>query len=198
MKRHESVDAYVDSLDKWKDEIVRLRQILNSTQLQECVKWGAPAYTYQGKIVIGLAAFKEHFGIWFHQGALLKDKNGVLINSQEGKTKALRQWRMQSAKEIKPAVIKSYVKESIENIEKGAEIKPDRNKPISIPPELAQALKKNKKAQATFAGLTPGKQREYAEYISDAKRLETKQNRIEKILPMIISGVGLNDKYKNC
>jgi uncharacterized protein YdeI (YjbR/CyaY-like superfamily) len=198
MKRYESVDAYVDSLDKWKDEIVRLRQILNATQLQECVKWGAPAYTYQGKIVIGLAAFKEHFGIWFHQGALLKDKNGVLVNSQEGKTKALRQWRMQSAKEIKPAVIKSYVKESIGNIEKGAEIKPDRNKPISIPIELAQALKKNKKAQAMFAGLTPGKQREFAEHISDAKRPETKQNRIEKILPMIISGVGLNDKYKNC
>ena len=198
MKRFKTVDAYVDSLGQWHDEVVKLREILNSTELTEEVKWGMPTYTHNGKNVAGIAAFKEHFALWFFQGALLEDKENVLINCQEGRTKALRQWRMTSKKDIKSRVIKSYVKESIANFSEGKEIKADRNKPVVVPKELETALKKNKKAWSKFDSLTIGKKREFAEHISDAKRPETKQKRIEKILPMILDGVGLNDKYKNC
>ena len=198
MKRFKSVEEYIDSLDQWHDEVVKLREILKSTDLTEEVKWGLPAYTFNGKNVAGIAAFKEHFALWFFQGALLKDTDGVLVNCQDGKTKAMRQWRMTSKKEIKVRTIKAYVKESIANFAGGKEIKADRNKPVLVPKELESALKKNKKAWSKFESLTIGKKREFADHVSDAKRAETKQKRIEKILPMILDGVGLNDKYRNC
>ena len=198
MKRYKSVDAYIEGEEKWQKELVRLRQILTSTKLEEEVKWGAPCYTYQGKNVVGIGAFKSYFGLWFHQGAQIPDPNKVLINCQEGKTKALRQWRMESGKEIKATVIKQYVKEAIAVVDQGKEIKPDRSKPVVVPAILKKALTQNKKANTAFKALTKGKQREYTDYIAEAKQEKTKLNRIEKILPMIESGIGLNDKYRNC
>ncbi len=126
----------------------------------------------------------------------MKDKNKVLINAQEGTTKALRQWRMQSAKDIKPAAIKAYVKEAIGLTKAGKKIGPQKNKPIVVPPELKKALAKNAKAKKGFATLRPGLQREYTDHVASAKREETKQKRIEKILPMMAAGNGLHDKYR--
>ncbi len=198
MKRSRTVDDYIGNASAWQPELRRLREVLLSTPLTEEVKWGAPCYTYNGKNVVGLAAFKEWVCLWFHQGALLTDTNGVLINAQEGKTRALRQWRMTSASDIKPRVIKRYVKEAISLVDAGKEIKAERDKPVDLPNELASAMRRFKGATAGFRGLTPGRQREYAEYIASAKRDDTKQKRIDKILPMIAAGVGLNDKYRNC
>ena len=196
MKRFKSVDAYIDAAEQFQDELIQLRKILNSTPLDEEVKWGAPCYTYEGKMVVGMGSFKSYCGLWFYQGALLSDPESVLINAQEGKTKALRQWRFASKKEIKSRVIKAYVKEAIELQKQGLEIKPTKKPDTNIPSQLKSALSKNKKAQAAFKSMTPGKRREYAEYISDAKRDETKEKRIKKIVPMIAAGVGLNDKYR--
>jgi len=198
MQRYTSVDDYIKNAGQWQAELTKLREILNSTELEETVKWGAPCYTIDGKNIVGMAGFKSYFGLWFHQGALLADEAGVLINAQDGKTKALRQWRMKSAKDIKVRTIKAYVKEAIELQRAGKEIKPTRGKTVTIPPELKAALGKNKITQAAFSALTPGKQREYADHIADAKRDATKQSRLEKILPMIREGKGLHDKYKNC
>ena len=145
---------------------------------------------------MGLGGFKTYFGLWFYQGALLTDPQGVLVNAQEGKTKAMRQWRMQSAKEIRVRTIKTYVKEAIALAQQDKTIKADRAKPLIIPAQLQQALSQNKKAKTAFDKLTKGRQREYADYISDAKRNETKAKRLAKILPMIAAGAGLNDKYR--
>ena len=106
MKRYKSVDDYIAGAEHWQVELIRLREILQSTKLEETVKWGAPCYTHNGKMVVGLGAFKSYVGLWFHQGALLSDPEKVLINAQEGKTKALRQWRFSSLKEIKARPIK--------------------------------------------------------------------------------------------
>ena len=135
-------------------------------------------------------------GLWFFQGALLSDPESVLFNAQVGKTKALRQWRFQSKKEINSRLIKAYVQEAITLQEQGREIKPSRQQAITIPPELQAALAKNKRASAQFKTLTKGRQREYAQYIAEAKREETKVKRIEKVLPIIVAGKGLNDKYR--
>ena len=196
MKRFKSVDDYVASLSKWQKEIVKLRQILNSTELQECVKWGIPCYTIDGKNVVGIAAFKDYFGLWFYQGVFLQDKQEVLVNQQEGKTRGMRQWRFQSASDIKVRLIKSYVKEAIDLAKAGKEIKPQRGLPVVVPDELASAFNDDPKAGKAFAQLGLGKQREYVEHIASAKRPETKTRRLEKILPMIKQGVGLNDKYR--
>lgn len=197
MKQNKTVDDYINNAGRWQSELKTLRKILQSCRLTEDVKWGAPCYTHNGKNVVGLGAFKSYFGLWFHQGALLKDKSNVLINAQEGKTKALRQWRMHTAGDIKPTVIKRYVKESIALFDAGREIRASKNKPVSVPPELSAALRRNKGATAAFRGLRKGLQREYADYIGSAKRDETKRKRIDKVLPMIAAGIGLNDKYRS-
>jgi len=196
MKRHKTVDDYINASEQWGSELARIRRILKATELTEDVKWGGPCYTFDGKNVVGMAGFKSYFGLWFHQGALLKDDQKVLINAQEGTTKALRQWRMQSAKEIKPAIIKRYVKEAIQLVKDGKSIGLAKKKPVAVPPELKKAIGKTKIAQKKFAELTPGKQREYAEYIATAKREDTKKKRLQKVLPMIKSGKGLHDKYR--
>ena len=197
MKRYKTVAEYIEGNAHWREEVTQLSDILRSTALKETIKWGAPCYTFKGKNVVGLGAFKAYFGLWFFQGALLKDDAKVLISAQEGKTKALRQWRMQSAAEIKTAVIKRYVKEAVSLVESGTEIKADRSKPVDVPAELNAALRKQKGATALFKSLSKGRQREYAEFVASAKRDDTKQKRIAKILPMIEAGVGLNDKYRS-
>ena len=196
MKRYKTVDDYVAGRELWQDEIRRLRKILLTTELTEEVKWGGPCYTYDGQNVVGIGGFKSYFGLWFHQGVLLKDKEAVLINAQEGTTKALRQWRMHSSKDIKPAIIKAYVKEAISLVEAGKKIGPQKKKPLVVPSELKQALAKNVKAQKGFGALSLGLQREYTDHIASAKREETKKKRIEKILPMMAAGKGLHDKYR--
>jgi uncharacterized protein YdeI (YjbR/CyaY-like superfamily) len=196
MKRAESVEQYIADADNWQDELGKLRGILRSTKLEEGVKWGAPCYMHDGKNVVGIGAFKSYFGLLFYQGALLSDKKGVLINAQEGKTKALRQWRMNRTSDIKPSVIRSYVKEAVGLATEGRAIGANRAKPVVVPAELKKAFRANKKAAANFKGMRLGLRREYADYIADAKRDETKQRRIDKILPMISAGVGLNDQYR--
>ena len=196
MQRAKSVDDYIANAGDWQAEITRLREILCSTALTEEVKWGAPCYTWKGKNVVGIGAFKSYFGLWFHQGALLKDEDNVLINAQEGKTRALRQWRMTSASEIKPRAIKRYVKEAMGQVNAGHEITPRRARTVVVPDELAEAMRNHKAAAAAFEKLTPGRQREYSEYVASAKRIVTKQSRINKILPMIAAGKGLNDRYR--
>ena len=173
----------------------RLRIILNECEVEETVKWGQPCYTHGGRNVAGIGAFKKFVSVWFFQGALLRDEQGVLVNAQEGKTRAMRQWRFQSVDEIDEPLLRDYVKESVENQRQGREIKPQRIKPVEVPVELADALAEHDDAGDRFNALAPGKQREYAEYIAEAKREATKLRRLENILPMIRAGLGLNDKY---
>ncbi len=196
MQRAKSADDYFAKTTAWKNEQLVLRAVLLATPLTEEFKWGAPCFTYKGKNVVGIGGFKSYFGLWFHQGALLTDDRNVLINAQEGKTKALRQWRMTSDEDIRPTIIKNYVKEAISLVDQGKAIKADRSVPLTVPAELQNALRRSKGAIAAFKKLRPGLQREYAEYIAVAKRDNTKKNRIDKVMPMIMAGVGLNDKYR--
>ena len=158
-----------------------------------------PVYTLNGKNVVGLAGFKNHFCVWFFNGVFLKDEQKLLVNAQEGKTKALRQMRCESIDNIDKNVVLDYIKEAIENQKLGKELKPERKgKTVLIPEELQKELDVNPALSEAFKMLTPGKQREYCEHIASAKRETTKLSRLEKINPMILKGVGLHDKYKNC
>lgn len=197
MKRHKTADEFIGTQKQWKDELITLRKIIKSTELVEAIKWGVPVYTVDGKNVVGLGAFKSYFGIWFFQGVFLKDKSKKLINAQEGLTKGLRQWRMLSADEIDENLLIAYLEEAIQNQKDGKEIKSEK-KPLVIPNELKKAFKSNANVEKAFDQFTLGKKREFAEYISEAKREDTKQKRLEKIVPMILDKVGLNDKYRDC
>lgn len=198
MKSITDITQYIAKHNQWEEELTCLREIVLSTSLQETIKWGAPVYTVDSKNVIGLGAFKSYVGIWFFQGALLNDSKKKLINAQENKTKALRQWRFKSYQDIKnlSELIKEYILEAISNQKQGKFIKPDRNKPLIVPSELRELLSENIELTEKYSELTKSKQREFAEYISEAKRTETRYKRLDKIEPLILQGIGLNDKYK--
>ena len=195
MKKFSSADAYIDCHQNWQELLTTLRSILLKNGLEETIKWGAPVYTWKGKNVVGLGAFKSYTGLWFFQGALLSDPAKVLVNAQEGKTVAMRQWRFPEGSAIDRELVDSYVLEAIENQEAGKEIKP-RKKPLKIPSELQQALDSDPELADRYHAMSLSCKREYAEYISEAKREATRLRRLEKIIPMIGNGVGLNDRYR--
>lgn len=198
MKYASTVADYIDSKGDWAAGLSLLRELFLSTRLKEEVKWGMPTYTFRKKNVAGFSAFKTYCGIWFFQGVFMKDPAGVLVNAREGITKAQRQWRFASVDQIRENsdLILQYLKEAIRNQEAGLELKPDRHQPLEIPPALAEALESDPSLRDRFDALSPGKQREYADHIRMAKREETRMQRLAKIRPMILEGLGLNDKYK--
>ncbi|MCF6348626.1 MAG: DUF1801 domain-containing protein [Flavobacteriaceae bacterium] len=193
------VDAYIAKHSNFTKLINEIRKILLSTEFEETIKWGMPTYTINNKNVVGIGAFKSHCGVWFFQGALLKDAHKVLRNAQEGKTQTMRQWRFTNDSKVDKKLLLTYIKEAITNEKKNLRIKPIRTKkPLIIPPELFSSINKNKMLNKSFEALTLSKKREFSEYMAEAKREATKTKRLEKIIPMIMNNVGLHDKYKNC
>ncbi len=197
MTDSQKVDAFIAAQTKWKEKLQQLRAVFKKTELTEEVKWGKPTYTLNGKMVAAMADFKNHMALWFHQGVFLKDKHNKLINAQEGVTKALRQWRFEEEDEIDSKLVLEYIKEAIANAVAGKVLKKAVKKEISIPEIFKNALEEDKDLKKNFNSLTPGKQREYSEYIGEAKREATQQKRLEKCRELIKKGVALNDKYKN-
>ena len=198
MHKAKTADEFFEKAPLWRSELKALRKILLTCGLDEQVKWGGPCYTVKGVNVVGLGAFKSYFGLWFFQGALLTDAKKVLVNAQEGRTRAQRQWRMRSAEEIDATAISRYVKEAVSLAKAGKRVEKSPPKKLIMPAELAKALAADKKTGAAFRALTSGRQREYADYVSEASQAATKEKRIARILPMISAGGGLNDKYRNC
>lgn len=185
----------MDKINHWNEELNLLTEIVEKSGLEKTIKWGAPVYTHKGKNIISFGGFKNHFALWFYNGVFLKDPYKVLVSAQE-RTKALRQWRFHSIDEIDEKIILEYIEESVENSEKGKEIKPEKFKSVPVPELLLNELNSNEKLKSSFEKLTPGKQKEYNLYIEEAKQEKTKLARIEKIKPLILNDLGLNDKYK--
>ncbi len=198
MSDSEKIYNYIQKNSHWEEELTLLRSIFQKTELKEEVKWGIPAYTLNGSLVAGLGAFKNHYAIWFHQGVFLKDIQKQLVNAQDGKTKAMRQWKFTVENTIDSKLVLAYIIEAIANAKAGKKVKPQQKKELIIPPLLLEAFKNNKKLNNQFNKLTPGKQREYTEHIGSAKREATQISRLEKCTPLILDGKGLYDKYKNC
>lgn len=195
----EKIDTYFEKESPFREGINHIRAIVQDTELQEDWKWNIPCYTVQGRNVMGIASFKNHFGIWFFQGVFLEDKKKLLRNAQDGKTKAMRSLHYESIEAIDSDILKAYILEAIQNAKDGKEIRPDRSKKeVHIPAELESAFAKAENLKTAFQTLTPGKQREYTEHIGGAKQETTRLRRLEKCIPMILEGIGLNDKYKNC
>lgn len=196
MKGYKTVDEYILNVAEGREILIVLRDLIRSTELIETVKWGIPVYTINDKNVLGIAAFKSYVGLWFYNGSFLKDDDGVLFNASEGVTKAMRQWRFTSVDEIDDSLVIKYLHEAIQNQKQGKELKPERNKPIIIPDELQIEFAEDKELESCFNRFTPGKQREFADFVSSAKQAETRKARIQKIIPLILENIGLNDKYR--
>ena len=184
-----------DKNNSWLKELAFLKSIIVKTELVETTKWGGIVYVLNGKNVIGIGGFKNYFAIWFFNGVLLQDKKQLLVNAQEGVTKALRQWRFTSKEEVNEADVLNYIKEAIENEKQGKTTKPEKKTPI-LSEFFQKELNANPELAAAFQKFSAYKQYEFLEYIESAKREETKRSRIEKIVPMILNSIGLNDKYR--
>ncbi|NHF57874.1 hypothetical protein FK220_000875 [Flavobacteriaceae bacterium TP-CH-4] len=198
MEMLEKVEAYFEKDHPFKEGIAKLRELALKTDLEETYKWSLPTYTINNKNVLGICRFKKHFGIWFFNGVFLKDEKNVLENAQEGKTQAMRHWKFFDNDTIDETMVLSYMNEAIENEKKGIKLMPKTTSvpKVIVPQELTVALKGSPDHKKSFENLSPSKQKEYAEFISTAKRTQTRQSRLKKILPMILDGKGLNDHYR--
>ncbi|MBO0341691.1 YdeI/OmpD-associated family protein [Flagellimonas profundi] len=196
MDKSEKIELYYEKEHPFKEGIALLREIALKTEANEDFKWSFPVYTLNNKNVFGICKFKTHFGVWFFNGVFLKDPKNVLENAQEGKTKGMRHWKFQTLEEVDEKNVLGYMKEALDNQKKGREIKAEKTKKVTIPKLLQSELAKDSDLHIAFEKFTPYKQKEFCEYITEAKQEKTKLRRLEKILPMIKEGVGLNDKYQ--
>ena len=186
-----------DKVNRWSEELEFLKSIIAKTELIETNKWGGCVYVLDNKNVIGIGGFKNYFTIWFFNGVFLKDEKRALVNAQEGVTKSLRQWRFTSKDEVDEALVLDYIQEAIENEKHGKIIKTQKvGHTIEMPEIFQRELDLDMHLAEAFLKLSPYKQKEFLEYIVEAKREETKLSRIEKIKPMILENIGLNDKYR--
>jgi len=200
MDYSEKVEAYYEQEHHFKKGVQILRNLALKANAQEFFKWQAPVYGVDGKNVFWIARFKNHFGIGFFNGVFLSDPKNVLINVQKDKTMAMRHWHFKSVDEIDEKRVLAYIVESLENQKKGLVLtqkqKTRKKKKVTVPTLLKNALYKDPNANKFFKKLSPYKQAEYSEYIANAKQEKTKLSRLEKIMPMIGEGKGLNDRYR--
>ncbi|RUA15988.1 MAG: hypothetical protein DSY83_06490 [Flavobacteriia bacterium] len=196
MEKAKKLETYYEKEHPFKDGIARLRELALQSGAEENFKWSIPVYTLSGKNVFGICKFKSYFGVWFFNGVFLKDPKKVLENAQEGKTKGMRHWKFNSMEELDEKGVFAYMLESLENQEKGLEVKAGKTSKVLIPEQLQAALDQKKALQSSFEKFTPYKQKEFCEYITEAKQEATKLRRLDKILPLIEKGVGLNDGYR--
>lgn len=188
------VDGYFRKSQQWRDEMEELRAIVLDSKLTETLKWGCPCYTLEDSNIVLLHEFKAYCAILFFKGALLKDPKGVLVQ-QTKNTQATRQMRFASVKEIKPlkSTIKAYVREAIANEKAGLKVELKQTAEFEMPAEFQAQLNKSAKLKAAFERLTPGRQRAYLLHFAGAKQAKTRATRVEKCLPQILAGKGLND-----
>ena len=193
------VDLYFESLDAWQPELLRLRKLILGFHLEEVLKWGAPAYLLKNRRVTGIHGFKNHFALWFYNGVFLQDPHKLLISATDN-TKALRQIRLSSMEELTrlESVIADYIAEAIEVERAGLKLAAPKESPLEIPEALSRKFISEPLVAQAFENLTPGRRKEYVNYIAEARQASTREARIEKIVPLILQGKGLNDKYKNC
>lgn len=190
----EKVEKYLERIKMWKEETELLRGICLECGLTEDYKWNHPCYTFQGHNIVIIHGFKEYCALLFPKGVLLKDTNEVLVQQTEN-VQSARQIRFRGAQEIidlKP-VIKAYVFEAIEVEKAGLGVKMKKTSEFKIPEEFKKAMKDKTDLKLAFKALTPGRQRGYLLYFSQPKQSKTRESRIEKSIPKILEGKGLND-----
>jgi uncharacterized protein YdeI (YjbR/CyaY-like superfamily) len=188
------VDWYFTKAEKWQKEIKKLRTIILDCQLTEELKWGVPCYTFQKSNVVLIHVFKEYCAILFIKGALLKDAKGVLIQQTEN-VQAARQIRFTNVREIveMESILKAYIHEAIEVEKTGLKVNYKKASEFTVPEEFISKLEEVPGLQDAFDSLTPGRQRAYILYFSAPKQSKTRESRIEKCMPQILNGKGLND-----
>jgi uncharacterized protein YdeI (YjbR/CyaY-like superfamily) len=190
------VDAFISKATKWQEEFEKLRMIILDCQLTEELKWGVPCYTFEKSNVVLIHGFKEYCALLFVKGALLNDPKDILIIQTEN-VQAGRQIRFTDVDEIVELepILKTYIFEAIEVEKAGLKVDYKKTSEFKIPEEFQNKLDENPDLKTAFETLTPGRQRAYLLYFSTPKQSKTRVARVEKYIPQILNGKGLNDQY---
>lgn len=188
------VDFYFTKAKKWQKETELLRKIVLDCGLTEELKWGCPCYSFQGNKIVLIHVFKEYCALLFFKGVLLNDAKGILIQ-QTKNVQAARQIRFTNAGEIvkMKATLKAYIYEAIEVEKAGLKVELKKTAEYAIPEEFKNKLDKNAALKKAFKALTPGRQRAYLLHFAAPKQSKTRESRVEKYMPQILKGKGLND-----
>ncbi|WEA42850.1 YdeI/OmpD-associated family protein [Priestia aryabhattai] len=193
-KMNPKVDEFLSEAKKWKEEYETLRKIVLDCELTEDFKWMTPCYTFEKKNIVLIHGFKEYCALLFPKGSLLQDSHGILIQQTEN-VQGARQIRFTNVQEIveKEVILKAYIYEAIEVEKAGLKVKVKKLEELIIPEELQHKFVEIPALKTAFTTLTPGRQRAYILYFSAAKQSKTRESRVEKCIPNILNGKGLND-----
>ena len=189
------LDHFFARQEQWKEEMLALRKICLKSGLDEEMKWGQPCYNYEGTNLLIIGGFKKFCTLSFFKGALLKDKEGILVfpgpNSQSAKI--IKFTSVDEITDLEETIL-SYIHESVQLEKSGAKVAFKSANEFTVPEELIDYIKENKKLEKAFNSLTPGRQRSWLIHFSSAKQSQTRISRIEKAADRILAGKGANEK----
>ncbi len=192
------VDWFFQKDTKWQKEYNRLRAIIVNCGLNEELKWGVPCYTIEKHNVVLIHGFKDYCALLFHKGVLFQDADRMLIQQTEN-VQSARQMRFTTLQEIMELedTIKAYIFEAVAVEKSGLKVELKKTKEFGVPEEWQKRLESSPELKSAFEALTPGRQRGYILHFSQPKQSKTRDARIDKSIPNILKGVGLNDEYKS-
>jgi len=191
------VDGYLRKNKQWREPLQELRRILLEAGLSEEIKWRAPCYTINDGNVVIIGAYKEGCVISFLKGALLTDSDGILQKPGEN-TQAGRIIRFSTAEDLlsMEEKLRAYIKEAIAVEKAGLKVQRKEISEYPVPEEFQTLLEESPELKAAFEALTPGRRRAYLMHFAAPKQVKTRETRIEKCLPLILQGKGLDDDYR--
>jgi|SRR5665213_1730087 len=196
------VDWFFDKASQWQEEYDRLRKIILDCGLTEELKWGQPCYTFpassagkQKSNIVLIHGFKEYCALLFFKGALLSDTHGILIRQTEN-VQVPRQLRFKNVGEIieLEQVVKAYIYEAVEVEKAGLKVELKKTSDYKVPDEFQYKLDHIPALKTAFEALTPGRQRGYLFYFSQSRQSKTREARVEKYIPKILDGMGMDDE----
>lgn len=187
------IDDLISRSKQWKNEMKALRTIILDCRLEENLKWGKPCYAFQGKNIVIIQSFKSYFALMFFKGGLIQDSQNILLKMGEN-TQSGRQIRFENVQDIlsKQQVIKDYIIQAIGIEERGEKVE-TKKEAAPVPEEFKIKLYENPELKSAFESLTPGRQRAYLIHFAEPKQSKTRESRIEKAIPHILDGKGMND-----
>ncbi|WP_259071223.1 YdeI/OmpD-associated family protein [Mucilaginibacter sp. X4EP1] len=188
------VNFFFDKAKQWQEEYEKLRTIALNCGLTEELKWGCPCYSLNKQNIVLIHGFKEYCAFLFFKGALLNDAHGILIQQTEN-VQSARQVRFINLQEIfeLETALKEYIYEAIEVEKAGLKVELKKTEDFKVAEEFQYKLDHIPALKTAFEALTPGRQKGYLLYFSQAKQAKTRQDRVEKYIPQILSGKGLDD-----
>ena len=189
-----TIDTIIHKASRFKDLILELRKIILTLGLTEEIKWGKPCYSFESRNIVLIQPFKEYVALLFFKGAILNDPKNLLIKFGEN-TQSARQLRFTKVEDLiqMDTIIRTFTKEAMEIEKSGKKVVLQKSSDLIYPIEFQKSLEENVLLKKAFEELSPGRQRAYYLHFTQAKQSQTREARIQKCIPKILLGKGINE-----